>query len=154
MTLNVDELFPNIVAPQPFRIKKSIQVAHVRPWIIKWGAPTGDMVLQVYQNGALLAESRLTTAEISAEITGTYAHGQLRFDFDALQLNHDRTDEYTEYEWRLFVDGGAQDPNNFYGIIRRYELKFYDTYGTGVVAGEAPNDMVEPFGFEIFEYNI
>lgn len=154
MTLVVDELFDNIIAPQPFRIKQSIQVAHVRPWIIKWGTPPGEMVLELYQNGELLTESRLTSTEINAQIPASFAHGQLRFDFPALQLNHDYSAEYTDYEWRLRVEAGGTDQNNFYGIVRRYEQKIYETYGQDVVNGESPNDMIEPFGFEIFEYNV
>ena len=153
MTLLVDELFDGITFTQKFRIDRTIQLAHFRPWIIKWGTPTdGDLVLQIYQGATMLKEVRLTATEINAELTSTYFHGQLRFDTSPLQLNHDRDAEFTEYEARLFTDGMTTDGNNFYGTIRRYEQKFYDTYGTGVTGGEAPNDMVEPLGFELFEW--
>ena len=152
MTLVIDELYPNIVFPQNFRINRTLQLEHFRPWIIKWGTPpSGDLVLQILQNDAVLKEVRLTAAEINAEITATYFHGQIRFDTGPLQLNHDRDAEFTEYEARLFTDGVPFDTNNFYGAIRRYELKFYDTYGDDVINGEAPNDMVEPLGFELYE---
>lgn len=153
MTLVVDELYENVVFTQEFRINRSIQLAHFRPWIIKWGTPTGgDLVLQILQDSEVLKEVRLTADEINQQITSTYFHGQLRFDTEPLQLNHDCNSEYTMYEAKLFTDGIATDVNNFYGTIRRYELKFYDTYGTDVVNNEAPNDMVEPLGFELFEY--
>ena len=153
MTLVVVELFDGITFPQKFRIKKSVSVAHIRPWIIKWQTPTtGELVLQIYKDGELLAESVRDHTEINAEITSTWFHGQLRFDFDALQLNHDTTQEWTEYEMRLFMRNHTTDSQNFYGAIRRYEQKFYDTYGDDVISGEAPNDMVEPLGFELFEW--
>lgn len=152
MTLLIDELYDGVVFEQNFQINRSIQLVHFRPWIIKWGTPDGEMVLQILKDAEVLKEVRLTSTEINAAITGTYFHGQLRFDTSPLQLNHDRKNEYTEYTVKLFMDGVTTDSDNFYGAIRRYELKFYDTYGTGVIDNEAPNDMVEPLGFELFEY--
>lgn len=152
MTLVIDELFENVTVAQKFRINRTMQLAHLRPWIIKWGNPSsGELVLQILQNAEVLKEVRLSSADINAQIPATYFHGQIRFDTEPLQLNHDRKAEYTEYEFRLFMDGYTTDNSNFYGVIRRYEQKFYNTYGD-VINGEAPNDMVEPFGFELFEY--
>lgn len=153
MTLVVDELYDGVTFNQNFRINRSIQLAHFRPWIIKWGnPPTGDLVLQILQADELLKEVRITAAQINTEITSTYFHGQLRFDTDPLQLNHDRKAEYTEYQVKLFMDGYTTDVDNFYGLVRRYEQKFYETYGD-VTNGEAPNDMVEPLGMELFEWS-
>lgn len=153
MTLLVDELYTGITFSQKFRINRSMQLAHFRPWIIKWGNPTGgDLVLQILQGGELLKEVRLSATDINLDINATYFHGQVRFDTSPLQLNHDREAEFTEYEARLFTDGMTTDSNNFYGAIRRYEQKFYNTYGDGVTAGEAQNDMIEPLGFELFEW--
>lgn len=153
MTLIVDELYNNVVFAQNFRINKTIQLAHFRPWIIKWGNPAdGELVLQILQNDVILKEVRLASADINAQIPATYFHGQLRFDTSPLQLNHDSTQEWTEYTAKLFMDGYTNDSQNFYGAIRRYEQKFYDTYGDVDLTGEAPNDMVEPLGFELFEW--
>lgn len=153
MTLLIDELYNGIVFEQNFRIQKSMQLAHFRPWIYKHGSPsTGEMVLQILQNNEVLKEVRLSFDEINANIIGTYAHGPLRFDTEPLQLNHNRNNEYTDYQIKLFMDNYVTDTNNFYGVIRRYELKIYDTYGGTVVNNEAGNDMIEPMGFELFEY--
>lgn len=152
MTLLVDELYPGIVFEQNFRINKTVSLAHFRPWMIKWGTPDGQLVLQILQNDVVLKEVKLESADINAQITATYFHGQIRFDTDPLQLNHDRNQEWTYYTAKLFTENNTYDANNFYGTVRRYEKKFYDTYGTGVVDNEAPNDMVEPLGFELFEF--
>lgn len=153
MTLVVDELYNGIVFTQNFRINRTIQLAHFRPWFIKWGnPPAGEMVLQILQDDILLKEVRLTALEINTNITSTYFHGQLRFDTAPMQLNHDRKAEYTEYQVKIFMDGYTTDTQNFYGLVRRYEQKFYNTYGQDVIDNEAPNDMVEPLGLELFEY--
>lgn len=153
MTLVVDELFDGVVFTQNFRINKTMSLAHFRPWIIKWGIPDGQLVMQILQNDEVLKEVKLESELINTMIPGTYAHGQLRFDTNPLQLNHDRREEWTYYQIKLFTENSTYDNNNFYGAIRRYELKFYDTYGLDVVDGEPPNDMVDPMGFELFEYN-
>lgn len=154
MTLLIDELYSGIEFPQNFRINRRMSVSAIRPWLIKWGTiADGELVLQVLKDSEVLKEVRIPAATLNSDIPGTYFHGQIRFDTAPLQLNHDPTEEYTEYQLKLFMDNHTTDQNNFMGAIRRYELKFYDTYGTDVAANEAPNDMVEPLGFEIFEYN-
>lgn len=153
MTLVIDELYNGIVFSQNFRIKKSISVAHIRPWIYKHDTLlTGTLTLEVWQGSDLLKTAQIPYTTINTEIPGTYAHGQIRFDLDSLQLNHDTTQEWTEYTFKLYMSGYTNNPSAFIGAIRRYELKFYDTYGEDVISNEAPNDMVEPMGFEVFEY--
>lgn len=153
MTLVVDELYDGIVFEQPFRIQENISVAHIRPWIYKHQFPsTGSLTVEVFEGATLLKRVQLASSEINAQIPGTYAHGMIRFDTDPFQLNHNCNQEYTEFTMRIYMDGYTTDTQNFYGMIRRYELKFYETYGQDVIDGEAPNDMVEPGGFELFEY--
>ncbi len=153
MTLLVDELFPGVVFEQNFRIKQTIQMPHFRPWIYKQGTLVdGDFTLEVLQNGEILNTAIINFADINTEITGSYAHGQIRFDLGPMQLNHDRKLEWTEYTVRLYMNNHTKDVNNFIGTCRRYELKFYETYGDGVINNEAPNDFVEPLGFEIYRW--
>lgn len=153
MYLVVDELYDGVVFEQNFRIQRTMNVAHFRPWIYKQGTLVdGVFTLEILQNGELLKTSTIDYTEINSAVPSTYGHGYIRFDFDSLQLNHDRKQAYTEYTVKLYMSGHTTDTNNFIGTIRRYELKFYDTYGTDVLLGEAPNDMVEPLGFELYEY--
>ena len=153
MTLVVDELYPGVVFEQNFRIKNTIQMPHLRPWIYKHGTiQDGELTLEILWNGQVLKTATIDFTTINLEIPGTYAHGQIRFDLGSLQLNHDRKLEWTEYTLRLYMDNHTRDINNFMGTSRRYELKFYDTYGDGVIDNEAPNDMVEPLGFEIYRW--
>jgi hypothetical protein len=153
MTLLVDELYPGVVFEQNFRIKKTVSMPHFRPWIYKQGTiQDGELTLEILQDGELLKTATIDYAKINEEITGTYAHGQIRFDLDPMQLNHDRKEEWTNYTVRLYMDNHTKDTANFIGAVRRYELKVYDTYGDGVVNNEAPNDMIEPLGFEIYRW--
>jgi hypothetical protein len=153
MTLLVDELYPGITFEQNFRIKRTISVPHIRPWIYKQGTlQDGELTLEVWQGADLLKTATIVHTTINAEIPATYAHGQVRFDFDPLQLNHDRTQEWTEYTLKLYMANHTRNLNNFVAASRRWELKFYDTYGDGVVNNEAPNDSVEPLGFELYNW--
>lgn len=153
MTLLVDELFNGITFEQNFRIEKSISLAHVRPWIYKHGVlQSGNLRCEIWEGATMLKQVQIPYTTINAEIPGTYAHGQIRFDMNSLQLNHNTNNQYTEYTIKVYMDAYTNLTSAFVGTVRRYELKFYDTYGTGVIANEAPNDMVEPLGFELFEY--
>lgn len=152
MTLLVDELYNGITFVQKFKIKKSLSVAHIRPWVYKHGLQaSGTLTLNVKQDGRLLATSTIPYTKINAEIPGTYAHGQIRFDFNSLQLNHKTTDEFTEYTLELFMTGYSH-ALTFMGAIRRFEDLFYPAYGYVDGNGDAVNDMIEPMGFEVFEY--
>jgi hypothetical protein len=154
MTLLVDELYNDVVFEQPFRINRHVNLAHIRPWIYKHGVlTTGDLTLEVWQGSTLLKTAIINCVDINTQITGTYAHGSLRFDFGPLQLFHDTTQSWTEYKLKLYMDNYTNS-STFIGAIRRYELKFTDTYGIDVNLNtmEAPNDMVEPLGVELFEY--
>ena len=153
MTLIIDELYDGITFVQNFRIKQSISIAHVRPWIYKQGTIVdGDLTLEIYEGATLLKSVSINYLDINAGIPATYAHGQIRFDFDPLQLNHDRSQEWTEYTMKLYMANHSTNTANFIGTSRRYESQFYDTYGSGVINGQAANDMVEPLGFEIYRY--
>lgn len=153
MTLVIDELFNGITFSQNFRIQKSVSIAHIRPWFYKHGILlSGNLICEVWEGLDLLKSVSIPYTTINSEIPGTYAHGQLRFDFDPLQLNHNTVNEWTEYTVKFYMSGYTNNPSAFVGMIRRYELKFYDTYGLDVFSNEAPNDMVEPLGLELFEY--
>ena len=155
MTLLVDELYTGIVFEQPFRIQKHVNLAHIRPWIYKQGnLASGDLTLEVLQGSTVLKAVSINYTDINTNIPGAYAHGQIRFDTGSLQLFHDTTNEWTEYKLRLYMDNFTNSTTAFIGAIRRHEAKFTITYGLNVdlITNEAPNDMIEPLGLELFEY--
>jgi hypothetical protein len=152
-TLIIDELYPGIVFPQPFKISKDIQVAHIRPWVILWGTlADGDLVCRVKDGTTLLQTVTLNYTDINLAKTLDYAHGFLRIDFDTLVLRVPQGSTEKEYIIEYEMINHTKDTSNFLGIVRRWEDKTYPTYGDGVVGGEAPNDSVEPSGLELFEY--
>lgn len=153
MTLLVDELYNGIVFEQNFRIQKSISIAHIRPWIYKHGAlQSGVFTCEVLEGSTVLKTGTIAFTDINTAIPATYGHGQIRFDMNSLQLNHNTNNEWTEYKLKFYISGYT-NAATFLGLVRRYELKIYDTYGQDVLNNEAPNDMVESLGFEVFEYN-
>lgn len=153
-TLLVDELFTGIEVNQTIRINRNISVKTIRPWFYKHGnAPAGTFELSILDGSTVLGTSSIPSTEINSNITGTYAHGFIDFSFDNLILNIPETEETKEYILRFTFDVPF-DNSNFIGLVRRWEAKTYPTYGDGVIGGEAPNDAVEPFGLEIYEYTV
>lgn len=152
-TLVVDELFPGVIFNQPVKIFRNMSIAHVRPWIYKHGTiQDGSLQLTVLDGATTLKVITISATTINTNIPGTFAHGYMKFDFDLLQLNVPETATEKEYIFRFEMINHSLDANNFMGIVRQYELKIYPTFGDGVIDGEAPNDMVEPNGLEIYEY--
>jgi hypothetical protein len=154
-TLIIDELYTGVIVEQPFKIKRDISIAHIRPWIYKHGLlPTGTFKVSVMQDVTELASSTIEFSTINENILGTYAHGFIRFDFDNLILYVNEKNIETEYLLKFEVINYTTDPDNFIGMCRRYNTKTYPTYGSGVVNNQAPNDFVEPFGLELFDYKL
>ena len=152
-TLVVNELFPGVVFNQPVKIFRNMSIAHIRPWIYKRGTiQDGSMQLTILDDATTLKVVTIPFTDINSNIPGTFAHGYIRFDFELLQLNIPETFSEKIYTFRFEMINHTLDANNFMGIVRQYELKIYPTFGDGVVGGEAPNDMVEPNGLEIYEY--
>ncbi len=152
-TLLVDELFDGVTFEQPFKITRNIMIAHVRPWIYKHNTlQDGDFQLQVCDGATVLITVTINYQTINAAFTDNFAHGYMRFNFDALQLNVPETATEKEYILKYSMINHTTDANNFLGIVRQYEEKIYPTYGDGVVGGESPNDYTEPSGLELYEY--
>lgn len=145
-TLIVDELYPGVVFSQKLIITKSLGIAYIRPWIYKQGTLVdGDFVCTVKDGATIIKTATINYTDINAAITGTYAHGFIRFDMDPLSITLPDETESKEYTIEFEMINHTQDPVNFIGINRSWENKIYETT---VVA---PNDMVEPAGIEIYE---
>lgn len=154
-TLLVDELYNGIIVEQPFKITEEVNLAHVRMWIYRHDdLLTGTLQMQILDGADVLATASWGYTDINAAFDETYAHGFLRFDFDALVLRLPEGGTEKEFLIKVQMVGHTTAPTNFIGLVRAYENKIYDTYGTGVVDNEAQNDFVEPFGFELFEYKV
>lgn len=154
-TLIVDELFDGVEFSQEFRITKDTNLAHVRPWIYKHGTLVdGTFICEVYKGATLLAQSTISHTDINAAFTQQFAHGYIRFDFDSLSLKVAEENTKEEFSVKFYMQGHTSNPSNFIGIVRIWDIKIYETYGDGVVDGQAPNDMVEPAGVELYEYKL
>ena len=150
----VQELWSGITIEQPVKINRNVSIYAIRPWFFKNGTiPAGSFELSIIDGENVLATSTITSTEINDEITEDYAHGSIRFTFDNLVLHIPETQSEKEYILRFTFDGAA-DQSNFIGLVRRWVDKTYDTYGTDVENNEAPNDAIEPYGLEVFEYTV
>lgn len=151
----IDELYSGTVIEQTFKITKDVSIAHVRPWVYLEGTLSdGELELTIVQDGTDLLTITVDYTEINTAKTESFAHGFLRVDFDNLILHLDETEVEQEYVLKYRMVNHTTDTNNFIGLVRQWENKIYATYGVGVIGNEAPNDSVEPFGFELYEYKV
>jgi hypothetical protein len=118
---------------------------------VETGLADGTLVCSVLQGSTVLATSSITHTEINDAMPDLYNHGFLRFDFDSLQLNVAEGNSEEDYIIQLEFQGWTNDTDNFVAWNRHWDIKLYPTYGD-VVDNQAPNDFVEPLGFELFEY--
>lgn len=151
-TLIIDELYDGVVIDQTIKINRDLSVSHIRPWIYKEGTIVdGELRLTILQASVELLTVEITTNELN-KIPEPYSHGFVRFDFDNLVLHVEEGEIETEYTLRFQMVNHTTDRSNYIALVRRWEAKTYPTYGDGVIDNEAPNDYIEPFGLEIFEY--
>lgn len=151
--LLVDEMFPGVVFSQNIKITSDIDVHAIRPWVYLHNElQDGDLQIEILQGVNLLMSNSVNYTDINAAKTQSYAHGFMTFRFDALALRIPEGLLDQEYTIRLSMINHTEDPNNFLGMVRRWEAKTYPTYGDVDGSGEAINDAVEPLGLELFEY--
>ena len=152
-TLMVDELYPGVQFEQEFKITRNTNLAHIRPHVYLHGTLVdGQLQVEILQGTTVLKTKTINFSLINAVKTETYAHGFLRVDFPSLQLNLDQGNTEQTYKVRFSMINHTLDLANFLGICRDWDLKIYDTYGSGVIGNQAPNDSVEPAGLEFYEY--
>ena len=150
--LVVNELFDGVVFSQIFRISRNINIKHIRPNVYLHGTlATGDFQLEILKGATVLLTKQINFVDINAAKTETFAHGFIRFDFDSLSLNVGEGNTKEEYILRFTMQNYVDDVDNFLGIVRNWEFKINDIFGSGVVDNQAQNDMIEPAGFEIYE---
>ena len=150
-TLLVTDFITDEVVEMPFKITRTYNISHIRPWIYKEGVlENGTFELYIYDGETLLGGSSIATSDINSVISDTYAHGFVRFDFESLLLHVPERELEKEYTIKFIYT--APQTTSSLSIVRRWQAKIYDTYGTGVIDNEAPNDTLEPYGIEFYEY--
>lgn len=146
-TLILDELYAGVIFSQKLNINRNVGVRYVRPWIYKQGTLVdGELTCRIKDGVTLIQEVSIDYTDINSAITATYAHGFIRFDFEAVDLK--LPDESTSHEYTIEFEmtNHTTDLNNFIGINRSWENSIYPT------PTPAPNDTVEPAGIEIYEF--
>ena len=153
-TLLVDELYDGINFDQAIRIKRDVNLAHIRPWVYVQGTLVdGDFTVEILDGDATIFTASIPYTQINAMKTETFAHGFIRFDFESLALHVEEGSNVKEYTLRFSMQNHTTDTNNFLGIVRQWEDKIYDLYGNNVLNNEAPNDTIEPAGLEFYDYD-
>lgn len=152
-TLLVDELYNGVVFTQNVKIQKDVNLAHVRPWIYKQGTlADGTFTCDIKDGATVLASSTITFGQINGQISSTYAHGYIRFDFHSLALRIPEGATEKEYTLDFYMAGHSTDPSNFIGIVRQWEDESLVVYGAVDLSGNPVNDCISPAGLEFFEY--
>ena len=145
-TLLVDQLKAGVVFTQRIRVRRAVNLAHIRPHIIKVGSPDGTLVCDVRLGGHTVASSTVDLSDLSH--LDTYAHGFIRFDFNNLPLS--ALGGLTEYELDFYISGHTNSDTNWLGICRDWDLTLYTRYGS-VLEGQAINSCIEAIGLNLHE---
>ena len=146
-------LEPDTPHDQSIKIKRRVNIAHIRPWLyIQGPLVDGDLKLTVLQGATELASSTINYTDINAAMGDTYNHGFIRFDFDSLFLGVADGNIEQEYIIRLEMINHTLDNNFFIGYVRQWENPLYSRYGDVDLNGEPINDMISPYGLELYEY--
>ncbi len=136
---------------QRIRILRDTSIKHMRPWLYIQGMPDGDLTMHIYRSATLLASVTIPVSQLNSERSESYSHGFFRFDFEQLKLHMSEGVANEEYKVVLELTNHTDDEDNHIGWVRNWENNVYTVYGDGVVNGISPNDMIEPFGLEIYD---
>lgn len=101
---------------QKITMSRDLMTYAIRPHLIKYGAPTGSLIISIKsESGDLLAQSSAVTVESITD--EDYFHGEVRF------LISNPLREGVSYNIELSSTGGyAYDFSNFIGWCNAYDL--------------------------------
>lgn len=152
-TLIVEQLMNGVTFEQPIKVKRTISIAHFRPWVLLHGTlASGQLQCKIRQGATVLSTKTIDYTLLNAAKTQAYAHGYIRFDFNGLVLGRAQGETETEYIVELSMVGYSNDFSNYVGVCREWESKSSLVYGDVDGFGNAVNSTVEPIGYQIFEY--
>lgn len=135
------------------RITESVMIKAIRMKMFKHGTiADGTLTLQVLNdNDTVIGTQSITHTQFN-EISGTYAHGYINFQFDEqVCINKDENDSYIQLTLRLTMSGHTEDTNNFVALVRQFDGEFVDEYGTRPTSISPEEDgWFNPYGVEIY----
>ena len=114
----------------------AVDITHVRPHLLRYNAPAGNVTLKVYDSTDRLVKASSAVA-ITDIFSNAYAHGYYPFEIN-MQLNAG------VYKFLLEVDGYAFAANHYLGWCNDYDLRKY-------TKGYAEADVLKaPLNMEIW----
>ena len=112
MTLLIDELYPGVVFEQNFRIKRSIQVAYFRPWLIKWGTPSdGELVCQILKEKTKNKQNKCSRSNTNSNSKDDLLIWNLEIKIINSTLSWVTTEPVVKYFWKLELRIGSKHRN-------------------------------------------
>lgn len=129
-------------------IKELTSIKYFRIHILKVGTlQDGTLQLSLLQGGDTIATQSLNYLELN-EISDINAHGMLTFEFDnAISVNLDESNEEQELNFKLEMLSHTEDSNNYFGLVKDFEHRVRDIYGTNSESGD---NWVNPYEVEIW----
>lgn len=140
-------------------IETSIRIPHkgfkldfLRTHCIKSNTVDGTFTCTLVQNGVDLATATITSEQVNA-ISGTYAHGFVRWDFtNKVTLNVNPEDEFAEYTLRFESVGYTRTATNFFDLCKDFDNPIVDEYGDHINADTPEQKAASaPYGIELYE---
>lgn len=138
MKLIVHELTQGSNLNQTFTAPRDCNIVAVRPHILRYGLPSGNLQLSIEEvGGSSLASTTLTISSIAS---ANYFHGYVKFDI-VVGLR-----KGVEYRVKLEgVSGYTFSESNYIGWCNGFDLKKYKA------SYQQTNSMDAPLDFELWE---
>lgn len=131
---------------------KGILLDFLRTHIFKSGTVAGTFTCTISQDGNDLDVATITADQIN-EISGTYAHGFVRWDFvNKVRLNVNPEHEYAEYDLRFESSGYTRTATDFFDICKDFDNQLVPEFGSHFA--DSPDEdkaITMPYGFELYE---
>ena len=147
-TLVIEEITV-IAIEQEIRLTRNAGLVAIRLHLMKYGTPTGDLVMAIYEGANLIKSVTTAMSTLNAEFSLAYGHGLFKFD---LEIPIRKSGAYTTYTIKLSAAGyGA---SNYYAWVKDWLPEKTNLYGEGnITNGITPQDTLKPYHFELYEYN-
>lgn len=135
------------------RFTENAMIHSIRLKMFKHGTiADGTVTLTLLDGATSIGNVSITAAEFNSGITGTYAHGYVKFTFpESVCVNLESGSAYSEITIRIAMSGHTPDASNYLGLVKQHENTFVSEHGTRPdTISTAVDCWYNPYGIEIY----
>ncbi len=136
---------------QEIRLKYNLSLHAIRVNLLKYGTPTGNITIDIYQgdkdSGTIISTITKQMSELNDAVNNIYGYGMFNFELNSPLK---KVGQYTIYT--IVITSSTNIVDNYYAWIIDDVKDQSNLYGDNQTDGHAGSKTVKPYKLELIEY--